>query len=323
MTRLLLLALAACVAAPDESEIERALTAAQWQPDVRIYGQYTSRQVALAYYGDRLHMVHVGSNGDPTQLYWSKFDGADWTTNVPITGTSSREPGLVVFGGVMRLFFRATNGSGNIVHTRFNGTAWSTPIVGTRSMGSGPSPTVHDNRLLIGYCTPGISGNPSQGVTILDYRLGAYETFLELATPNGDECKHVTIASFNGKLHIIASLKEPDGQFPWEKGDWYMYEWTRSSSLNVADRLPMSTRRPMSTVVCDGRLHLVHSGNSTTTEIWWSFRSLTSTRWRADERIPDQSSHSGGALGCFDNTTPILVHNGYSDDVLWWSQFLE
>ena len=63
---------------------------------------------------------------------------------------------------------------------------------------------------------------------------------------------------------------------------------------------------------------MVHGGLSDPGEIWWSFRD--GDTWFEDVRVPDQTSDGGAALGCFNGTRTVMVHNGGTTQ-LWWSEF--
>jgi hypothetical protein len=82
----------------------------------------------------------------------------------------------------------------------------------------------------------------------------------------------------------------------------------------------MHSRRPVAMTTCNGNVFLVHGGDDTPDQIWWSMRPATgSGSWIPNERLTNQTSDAGAGIGCFD-TTPIIVHNGGTNQ-LWWASY--
>ena len=332
---LLLFAIVAAGCVVDDAALttlESDLDVSQWQDDWRIPNQNSARQVALATFGGKVHMVHSGDSS-PAELWSSTFDGTSWSPNVRIAGVSSSSaPALAVFGGRLRLVYRTTNGlSCPLLRTlNTDGTVGSDEIqiLGEPAMVGGASMAVHDGKLLIAYCVHPVSGLGSRdtliikqytgGTNVSDYvrfPIGAPADFFGNATL----CKNVSIASFGGQLHVFHRAVNAH---TWGN-DWYVGEHVGTGSSTDGysyERTNMVSQKPMSMVVCGGFAHMVHGGQTNPNEIWWSHRSLTASSWSNNVKVPDQEAPAGAALGCGTDGVPLMVHNG-SNNYLWHSRF--
>src|SRR5215218_3930930 len=99
-----------------------------WTQNVVVSGQLSKASPALAAFGDRLHMVHLGDSSN--RIWHSEFDGGSWSANVPIPDQLSKaSPALAAFGDRLHMVHLGDS-SNRIWHSQFDGGAWSanTPI---------------------------------------------------------------------------------------------------------------------------------------------------------------------------------------------------
>lgn len=313
---LFVVAASGCAISDEDTRLgstEGALSVWQWTDDVQIPSQSSQYQPGLAYYGGRLHMVHNGSS-NPSELWWSRWNGSSWTTNVKLTHTATGGPALAVFDGELVMIYRAA-GQNRLLMSRSRGTSWSSPVTAGTSLGSSqlraePAVAVHQGNLYAAYCK-GI------GVQIDRYDGASWTSAGFLAPPSALGCEHVEIASLpdSGRLHVVYSV----GHLQPYPGT-YLYEVTSATgtSWTAPAYMHQSSEKEISIVTCDGITHMVHGGNATPREIWWAFRDHGA--WTEDVTVPNQASEGGSALGCFAGTRTLMVHNGGTHQ-LWQSEF--
>lgn len=306
--------IAGCVdGEPLENELESEATVYAWSDDVPISGQRTDHQVGLARFGTALHMAYNAGGG---VLRWARFDGTSWTTAASMPGSVDYGPALVAFNNRLYAIYKAQS-QNRLMVTSTTGNTWSTPATAGSTIGSGtilsaPSAVVHGGVLYTGYCTRTPAGDRVRidrfdGAT---WQLVAdYEAVFR--------CQNVALASHpDGVFDILFDVVSG------YSGNRYMYE-IRGTGAPVPSWqrrfLPMTSAKPMSVVTCNGITHLVHGGNATPREIWWTVRE--NGEWLGDTRVPNQASYGGSALGCF-GTQTIMVHNGGYPD-LWWARYEE
>ncbi|HEY5944920.1 MAG TPA: hypothetical protein VIV40_05485 [Kofleriaceae bacterium] len=321
-SRFLLVSLVLAGCALDEdptlSTAESSLTVTQWHDDHQIPNQLAARQPALAYFKNRLHLIHSGSTY-ANELWWSKFDGTTWSTNVKLTATSDVPVRLAVFED--RLYM-VTGHNGRVELQSTDGTTWTNPIGLNVSGRAAPSIAVHGTKLYLATC--------DWDDVMLDVLNGTGVTRVWTHTLNGNEfaaCNSTTMASFGGKLHMIWNETQyATGWDPTEdKFDHPLHELigVPGSYFVVDEDIGMRSENAPALVVCNGTAHLVHGGDDSPTNLWWSYQPTTSTStgWSTNAQIQNQSSHSGVGLGCNAFVIPTMVHNGGSNNQLWWSEF--
>ncbi|MEV6044110.1 hypothetical protein [Streptomyces xanthochromogenes] len=94
-----------------------------WSADTALTGHFSADGPALAVYNDRLYCVHRGTGND-RNLWWTRFDGTNWSRDTRMNGASSRGPALATHDGMLYCAYKgATNDE--MWWTRFNGTSWS------------------------------------------------------------------------------------------------------------------------------------------------------------------------------------------------------
>jgi hypothetical protein len=101
-------------------------TAVGWLPNTRIRGQQSKASPALAAFGQRLHMVHLGNSSN--DIWHSTFDGSSWSANVKIPNQLSKaSPALAAFGQRLHMVHLG-NSSNDIWHSTFDGSSWSANV---------------------------------------------------------------------------------------------------------------------------------------------------------------------------------------------------
>src|SRR5829696_1027098 len=99
-----------------------------WTQNAVVSGQLSKASPALAAFGDRLHMVHLGDSSN--RIWHSQFDGSSWSTNVAIPDQLSKaSPAMATYGdrcGRERLHITHLGDSSNrIWHSEFDREGWT------------------------------------------------------------------------------------------------------------------------------------------------------------------------------------------------------
>jgi hypothetical protein len=306
----LALMLAGCATDYDTGEVESASTVYDWSSDVQIAGATSAYQVGLA---SNLMVRNV--NGT---LQTSRYSGGTWSSLYPVPSAhADYGPALVVYGGDSYVLYHA-QGENRLMMSHGWNANWSVPVTAGSTIGSAtinyaPAAVVYGSSLYAGYCTRSSTGD---AVRIDRYDGTTWTKVIEYTS--GLRCKHVTLGVLpDGKLDILANFESGF------TGTWFMYEWRGTGSPQqwwARGSLSMKSKKPMSIVTCDGVTHLVHGGNSSPNEIWWTV--YENGDWVGDTRIPNQASSGGAALGCYYGGPTLMVHNG-TDANLWFSTYEE
>ena len=117
-----------------------------WKNASKIAKQQSKATPALATFGGKLHMVHLGNSSN--DIWHSSFDGSNWTTNVKIPNQQSKaSPALAMFGGKLHMVHLG-NSSNDIWHSSFNGNSWTTNVkIPNQQSKSSPTLAAYKNRL--------------------------------------------------------------------------------------------------------------------------------------------------------------------------------
>ena len=329
MHRLVVCALAAtmsaCAIEPDEvdsTSVESAATVTQWLDDVQVPNQMSAREPALAYYGGKLHMVHNG-NTYPNDLWWSTFDGATWSPNVKLSGfESDGGPALVPYAGRLYMAFHRAGANELDISTTAGG-SWTTPSVVHPpyyvTFRHAPSATVYGTKLYVASCFTSTNGN--QGIILESFDGTTWSNTIVDTAMYWGTCEAVALQPIDGQLHLLTT---------WHYHSTYLgttlidqtpiYEAVLLPTYAEVDGMYMDSRLPPAMTTCNGYVFLVHSGDSTPDQIWWSYRPATGGgSWSPNERLTNQTSDGGSGIGCFDGT-PIIAHNGGTNQ-LWWASY--
>jgi len=309
---------------PDLGTDESEISVWQWTDDVQIPEQSSQFQVGLAPLGNKLHML--AANGSSGELYWSQFNGQGWTGRTPLGQYADYGPALTEHNGQLVTIYHR-RGQNRLMMSTSNGETWSTPVTAGTSLGLwslhyAPAVVSHDGELYVAYCRHSSYYGEEVRVDRLEGTSWRYAA--EFVPPYGAECKHIAMASLpDGTLNVVwTQYKDND----WPTDDaWDVFEVKGSgppmSSWPIRIIQPAQSKKPPSMVTCDGLTHLVHGGFSNPDEIWWAAREGgPAVNWTVNVKVPDQASSGGAALGCFDGTRTLMVHNGGTSQ-LWWSEF--
>jgi len=95
--------------------------------NVRIKGQKSKSSPALAAFGSRLHMVHLGDSSN--HIWWSSYDGSDWWSNTRIRCQESKAaPALATQGGLLHMVHLGDS-SNRLWWSIYDGSEWTPNLV--------------------------------------------------------------------------------------------------------------------------------------------------------------------------------------------------
>ena len=95
--------------------------------NTRIKGQRSKSSPALAAFGGRLHMVHLGESSN--DIWWSSFDGNDWWSNVRVRCQKSKaSPALAIYSGALHLVHLGDS-SNRLWWSAYDGSEWTPNVV--------------------------------------------------------------------------------------------------------------------------------------------------------------------------------------------------
>lgn len=315
--------LPACLEVGDEAdaelgEIESAIIVGQWPNDSVIADKYSTRQVALAPFNNRLYMAYTDKNSASTSdLLISSWDGVTWrgVTN-PAKFTTTR-PALTAFNDRLHLFYRP-EGESTLRMMSTTGSNWSFPVNAGRSLAIGnyyahnPQATVIGTNLYLTYC----SNNGSSSYVNIDKYDGttwtAYQQFT-VGHSGSATCQHALLAPMPDAG--IDAVELIYGVSAWDPNTSKYNPWMYRRRGTIARSVQtwnspqglFNSSTPVSVVTCNGETHLVHNGVVAPTELWWAYRK--NGTWTTDYRVANQWSASGATLGCLNDETPLMVHN--------------
>lgn len=325
-TILLLLAAAGC-ATDDEfatGVVEREESVEQWDYINGMSGHGSIYQVGLASFGGRLHMISRSTNDgvfNHPELKWARYNGQSWSA--PEKQDHLRAdfgPALTVFDDKLVTIYNSFNENRLLMSTS-TGQTWSMPVTAgtslyTAQLKYAPAAVDYRNRLYLAYCK---DIGPSDQVQIDRYDGTTWTAVASIDIPSYLACKSVALASLPGpRLHLVWNVEQTGTTL------WYLYE-AYSSTPTQSTMTPrfidnMRSKKPSSLVHCNGVTHLVHGGFTDPEEVWWSFRE--NGAWTTNVRVPGHQSVGGAQLACFNDTRPMMVHNGEDTAQLFHYEYL-
>ncbi|MBA3465303.1 MAG: hypothetical protein H0T46_35555 [Deltaproteobacteria bacterium] len=304
---------------PELGEIESSLVAGQWPDDSVIVNKYSTRQVALAPFNNRLYMAHTDKNSSSTNdLVVSSWNGVTWTSYFATNLLSSSRPALTAYNDRLHMIYRPQGASTLRMVSSSGGSLWTTPETAGRSLAIGnysaenPHATVIGTNLYLTYC----SNNGSSSYINIDKYNGtswtAYQQFA-VGYSGSSICQHALLAPMPDAgidavelIYGVISKDPNSGTYnPW----MYRRRGTIARSVQSwnSPQALFNSSAPVSVVTCNGETHLVHNGVVSPTELWWAYRS--NGNWTRDYRVANQWSSGGATLGCLNDETPLMVHN--------------
>jgi len=329
--RLLLISLAVAGCAMDgepeldTDSVESASTVTQWKARGWVPNQKSEYQVGLAYFNGRLQMVHNG-HSDPHELWWTSFDGNSWTANVKLPHRATGGPALQVRNGRLDMVYRDAS-QNRLLIASYDGFTFGAPrAAGSPLDGqvlkSEPATglTSFGKDLLVAYCT-------NTSVRIDRYDGTRWELAHSIPAPDYSTCEHVELAGVIGGGEMNLYYATENEMISWR--DYPIYEVNGDGfSWGTPRALPnKKTKQPISIVTCRGKTHMTHGGLSDASEVWWSERVRNpngSYDWGPDERVPNQHSWGGAAVGCMggieDPQRTFMIHNN-TDGRLYQLEF--
>ena len=206
-----------------------------WRPQVRLGDRATTDRPALASMGEssftggffQLHMVWKGVSGD-SGLYWSRFDGANWSPQANVRGVGTSDgPALVVYQDRLHMFWKGVSGDSNAYHSSLDGgegALWQAQRrisyedaeaggIVPRDIGTthGLSATVRGDRVLLAW--KGVSGDSGIYFSLFDGQSFTGQIRVAgVGTSQGP-----TVCDFGGLTHMAWKGIEGDGNIYWSQ----------------------------------------------------------------------------------------------------------
>lgn len=307
-------ALTGCVSDDLEtSTTESDLSVYGWLDDTKIPYDASSYQVGLSPLGATLHMMYTDSGSH--LIKHGTFDGSQWgRTNTNLQADYG--PALATFNNQLYTIYHSAGQNRLLMSTSSDGTTWSAPVAAGAALDGAtlryaPGAGVMNNILFIAYCIHDATGDHVR----VDQKLSSSWTTKQTYDVYGT-CKSAALGPTpDHGLRLIFNEESPDGT--WYMNDVRLYGDAGTSYGPYL--LTFRSKKPSSVMTCNSVLHMVHGGNSSPEEIWWTYLG-TDGRWVQDHRVPSQASNGGAQLGCFNNRL-MMVHNGGYDQ-LWWSEYV-
>jgi hypothetical protein len=123
-----------------------------WSPDIKAPNVYLNASPAMAVSQDDqgndklLYVVHQGAKFFKGQLWYTTFDGTNWSTDTPISNISmTNSPSIAFFWGLLWVAYQNTapGNSQTIWCTRYDGKTWSSPFsIGESEIYQSSSPCI-------------------------------------------------------------------------------------------------------------------------------------------------------------------------------------
>jgi hypothetical protein len=307
-------ALTGCLSEDELGSSESDITVNGWLDDLKIPNAVGAYQVGLSQLGTKLHMMYFDSSPYATTLKHATFDGSTWTR----TSTNLQAdygPALTTFNNQLYTIYHGYNQDRLLMSSSSDGTTWSLPqAAGAPLSGAtvryAPAAGVMNSAMFIAYCIHDSKGDHVR----VDQKLSTSWVTKQVFDVHGT-CESVALGSTPDRNLRLIYVENYDGVA-------YMNDVRLAGDaggFNGPYLLTFKSKKPPSVTTCNGILHMVHGGNSTPGEIWWSYLG-TDGKWVADKRVPNQTSDGGAQLACY-NGDLLMVHNGGYDQ-LWWSQYV-
>ncbi|HEY5833448.1 hypothetical protein [Streptomyces sp.] len=141
-----------------------------WQPGTQLADDAMSDPV-VAVHDARLHLAYRGfpkpGSTRPVTNY-RIFDGARWSAATALPPADAQGFGLISYAGTLHCAYRAgvPGRAGRLLHSSFDGAAWSAPVVIHEGPGWGrPTLAVHDGKLYAAYS---VRAEPSEPASFED-----------------------------------------------------------------------------------------------------------------------------------------------------------
>lgn len=304
---------------PELGEIESAIVVGQWPNDTVIINKYSTRQVALAPFNNRLYMAYTDKNSaSNNDLKVASWNGLSWTSLFETDLLSVTRPALTAFNNRLHMIYRPQGATTLRMVSSVGGSLWTAPATAGRSLAIGnyaaeaPHATVIGTNLYLTYC----SNNGSSSYVNIDKYDGtnwtAYQQFA-VSYSTLAYCTHALLAPMpdagTDGVELIYGTQAYDSQAQIWRPNMYRRRGTIGRSVQSwnSPQALFNSSAPVSVVTCNGETHLVHNGVVNSTELWWAYRK--NGTWTTDYRVAEQWSSGGATLGCLNGTTPLMVHN--------------
>lgn len=206
---------------------------------------YSVGRGAIVWYNNRLNVL----GGNSTKLYQYDMNNNEWTSvsTLPFNPYDSKSGGdnlslVVVYNNEIHIFGRNTATSSKAMHSKWDGTSWTT--VATESSSSfyeGATVIVYNNEI---HCLRYTSHDKWNGSSWSSASTLPYKFI------NG------CCAVYDGKLHILGSTStNPDANAPYKHYAWDGSSWTEVSTLPYPFKYGAA-------VVYLGELHIMGGENT-------------------------------------------------------------
>lgn len=274
---------------------EAALTVFQWSAPVEIAGPRTDDAVALGAYRGNAHMVYTKQGG--SDLYHAVYDGASWSTAVPIPGQKSKNrPALASMGGkadsVLHMVHQGET-SDDLWWSIYNGSSWTANSAIAMSSTQAPIMATYGVGLhLFGTnahtsCAFGTSCSTTEVLwesTFNGLTWSAPQEIVTSANRTIDGVGGSAVAVYNGIPVLVVRRASNDlWMYTYQNGIW-------SGGTKVPGQKSKSAPALAS---FGGYLHMTHLGD-TSSSVWWSY--WDGVGWTTNDTIPNASSDWAAAM---------------------------
>lgn len=224
-----------------------------WSTDTALPGHMSSRGPGLAVYNNQLYCVHRGAGNDQ-YLWWTRFNGTSWSTDIRMSGATTHAPALASFRGMLYCVYKDSKNN-RMWQTRFNGTSWDADkLLPAHETSSNPALAVYNDRL---YCVHR-GGGYDQGLWWTRFDGTNWSTDTKL--PGQASQEGPALAVHNNHLYCVYRSMTNDPSLYWCRFNY--------TSWNPPTRLPnhmslegpaiASYRDPNAT---ENQLFCVHRGS--------------------------------------------------------------
>jgi hypothetical protein len=289
-----------------------------WAANQVVPNQTSKASPAIAGFGERLHMVHLGSSSN--DLWWSMYDGTSWKKsdgsagNERIPSQMSRQPPALAARGSELHMVHIGNTSTDLWWSVYDGSSWSTNqrISGQRSKAT-PALTVFGSELHMVHL-----GESSNDLWWSIYDGSSWKTSEgkpgNERIPGQRSKASPAIAPFALAVIMVHLGDTSDNLWASE-----MFGLENSWRPNVLIQQTSRTSPALALVrsfVSDDWLHMVHSQGDGGGIVHSRFGQ--SGAWTAPRQVPDQSTKAWPALGVFRGVLH-MVHLGSTSNRIWHS----
>ena len=243
--------------------------------------------LGITAFGNDLVAVWRGFGTDQL-LYYSSFDGSNWSAPANIPGVSSSiGPSLAVFNGGLYAAWKGFATDSLLYYSSFDGSSWAPQeMIPGVSSSIGPSLAVFNGRLYAAW--KGFDTDEQLWYSSFDGSSWAPQAQIP-----GHSIIGPSLAGFDGRLYAAWRGSGTDQQLWYSSFDGS--NWAPQANIPGVS----SAIGPTLRVGFSGRLYAAWRGFGTDTQLWYS--SFDGSNWAPQGKIPGANSITGPSLTAFNN----------------------